>query len=1458
MFPECSSREMPLFLTRLGFLLLLFDPYPLNAQLFDQTDYSTTSVGSWYGDNWYQLGTGFSGTLQALTIKCYTTGSSGSVGLEEFADSGYSVQTNAWGLSTGPSTSCFPTLADVTFTGLNIPLYPTRYYRLSTLDTLQNRSVILLGTSTHGNAMYDTFVYGQGGVQNFYTFYPYMIPAVSPPPICPQSRTTLGGSASFPVKLLFGADVTISSLGLQTTPSGGLYCCSQSYISLQSDANGVPGSTLATSAIITLSQYDSSAERYYAFTPPVQVRAGTAFWISFNVGPSSTTNRTAVGNFVDFQAGCGTNLGAPGPTNPAGFSKEPINTATGNYLLSQTDLTVPGKGESFSFTRTYNSADGYAGPLGSGWTHSFNIFVSVTAGTGIATVKEPDGHQDSFSPSSGGSYISGTPGLVDGFAQSVDGTFVLTRKNQTRLFFSSLGKLTSIVDQNGNPQTLAYDGSGNLTSIIDSSGRTFTFAADGHGRMTSMTDPIGRTWQYSYDGNGNLVLVRDAAGGVTQYTYDANHHMISAVDARGVTFLRNTFDGQGRVVTQTNARSFTTMLAYSTPVAGATTITDPLGNTTQHAYDGALRLIQVIDARGGTASCTYDSNNNRTSTTNQNGNTMTFAYDGQANLTGIIDPLGNTAGFTYDAKNNLVTAINAKGATTVFSYDVNGNLTSVRDALGNATLFSYGPSGLLASKTDARGNSRTYGYDSQGDLTKRTDSLGKATVFAYDSVGRLLAATDANGHTSSLAYNVFDRTTKATDALGNLTAYSYDPVGNLLKITDANGNATSYSYDPTNNLASVMDAGSGLTAYGYDANNNRTTVTNAKENATTFVYDALNHLVRITDPLSFSTSYAYDLLGNVVSTTDANGKTNQYTYDPLNRLVAGTFADGSSVGYAYDKNGNRTSMTDSRGLTSYSYDGLDRVLSVISPGGSEVQYGYDASGNRAMLTYPDGRVVHNQYDPLNRLSIVTDWAAKATAYSYDAVGNLTGYAYPNGASSSYSYDPANRLLQIVNRSGSQVLSSFGYALDAVGNRLQVTSNAGGTTKYGYDSLYRLTSWIAPSGQTTQYTYDPVGNRLSMVSSAGTTSYSYDKADRLLSAGATSYSYDQNGNQKTKTTGPTVISYVYDALNRLASASGGGIASQYNYDGDGNRVSQIVPAGSYRYVNDTASPLPAVLNENGPDGNIDYLYGRSMISETSVAFQYFYQSDGLGSAASLTDPSGALKATYAYDPWGKLTTPIDPLGTKNKFKFAGEALDANTGSYFMRARYYDPNSARFTSRDPLLISRLIYPHSSVYQYAYDNPLSFRDPTGLIAEPSQSNGSDSVLTLSLLGLQHNTTLNAQFNVAPAYTAPLCEPVECLSLDLDLLGVIPAGDNFGQLLSVLSFGSNLAGGNQSAKQLGIATGLLIAGLAGSETATIASIVGLALDLPQILAFEAASPITPTTPSVVTPLGVVPAGLR
>jgi len=290
----------------------------------------------------------------------------------------------------------------------------------------------------------------------------------------------------------------------------------------------------------------------------------------------------------------GSSLGSS-PTTPSAFTSEPINTATGNYYLSRTELTVAGKGIPFAFTRSYNSLDSYSGPLGAGWTHSYNILLNDSGAS--VTVKEGDGHSVQFTATGGGAYVPSTPGLFDALRKNADGTYTLTRKYQTEVSFTAAGKLATIIDRNHNTQTFGYDGLGNLITATDTVGRVFMFAYDTSNRMITFIDPAGRTWQYAYDATSDLVSVRDPAAGVTQYAYDANHGMSSATDARGIVFLQNTYDAQERVIAQKNARGFATTLAYNTPSAGTTTITDPLGNATQHVYDNTLRIVRVIDAK---------------------------------------------------------------------------------------------------------------------------------------------------------------------------------------------------------------------------------------------------------------------------------------------------------------------------------------------------------------------------------------------------------------------------------------------------------------------------------------------------------------------------------------------------------------------------------------------------------------------------------------------------------------------------------------------------------------------------------------------------------------------------------------------------------------------------------------------------------------------------------------------
>ena len=136
---------------------------------------SLDSHSSWYDDNWYNLGTGFYGTLHSLTLEGYVNDSwysNSHISIQEFLDSNYTQLNNQFVVSDdAPFTN---EDKKVTISGLNIFLQPNKYYRLLTDQNYQNRSVILKGTDEKGEAMWDAFVYGTGIVRMNYTFYPYI------------------------------------------------------------------------------------------------------------------------------------------------------------------------------------------------------------------------------------------------------------------------------------------------------------------------------------------------------------------------------------------------------------------------------------------------------------------------------------------------------------------------------------------------------------------------------------------------------------------------------------------------------------------------------------------------------------------------------------------------------------------------------------------------------------------------------------------------------------------------------------------------------------------------------------------------------------------------------------------------------------------------------------------------------------------------------------------------------------------------------------------------------------------------------------------------------------------------------------------------------------------------------------------------------------------------------------
>src|SRR5262249_315015 len=137
----------------------------------------------------------------------------------------------------------------------------------------------------------------------------------------------------------------------------------------------------------------------------------------------------------------------------------------------------------------------------------------------------------------------------------------------------------------------------------------------------------------------------------------------------------------------------------------------------------------------------------------------------------------------------------------------------------------------------------------------------------------------------------------------------------------------------------------------------------------------------------------------------------------------------------------------------------------------------------------------------------------------------------------------------------------------------------------------------------------------------------------------------------------IARFSYDALGRRVDKSVSGVTSMYVYDGYAI-LREISGAATLRYV-------------HGP--SID----ESLAHEDGTATITYLHADVLGNVVQTTGPSGTPLMTRRYDAFGNLQ-----LGLVNGYAFTGREWDSESGLYYYRARYYDPQVGRFTSEDAL--------------------------------------------------------------------------------------------------------------------------------------------------------------------------------
>lgn len=890
-----------------------------------------------------------------------------------------------------------------------------------------------------------------------------------------------------------------------------------------------------------------------------------------------------------------------------------------------------------------------------------------------------------------------------------------TGKGAYEVYYDSWGRAIEFIDELGNPTYASYDGLNRVLTRTYPLGDQSSFTYDSAGDVLSLTKtpystsspavPASLVVSATYDANcGKIKTLTDAWGNTsgvnasahtTTWTYDPTACWLNSVQQPAV------FDGPSNTT-----KSPLTQYSYVTSTGASnygllTQVTDPSGLVVTYGYDNMWDLDSRTVDSGGlnlTTKYYYDSSG-------------TFGQDGTFGagvLTQMIDPNGDSYYYGYDYDRRMVNSGQVKQA----------------DGSCSATLRVFSGE-LLIREGHAEVCSPT------GALPTTSNSTWAITNYQYTPTDKPWIVTDPSGYEDITLYDQDDR---VTDAIRCLNAGSGangtcpPPPSNSYQFLPQRDTHTDYNYDGTvSHIYKGWGTSDQITyaTYSYDADGQVLTTTDANNNTTTNVFDGYERLWRTCLPdsknLCSNTNASflptdfeqltYDMAGagnngNVTSKQNRDGQAIGFKFDALNREIerdvpansAGHFArtltttfDLASRKWAQkvvDTEQNTTAVPSTTQTLQNTYDTAkrlsqvsDSLLGALGTSVGTVGYGYDSSSNRnALNVYTSGAVFNlaYNYDDDNRLHTIQNAGTTLATFTPDPLSRLTNVTFADTSHDDYTYYYNNDLQNLTATYNGGSLN-YGFTMNGAHQIIGKTISS---------STYELQSNIANKNFTanslneigavnfTKQSYDQDGN----LTGDGANTYEYDEENRLrlvtLSSGSQyQYDYDPQGRRRAKIAlGTTNVTtwFVNDGPNEVAELNGSGVRQRLYINGDGmdDRIAESLDGGStWSFFHDD--------------------YQKSAIFTTKWT-------------PSTASTNGAIQSSYRYGPYGE----TNDVATGNPIRYAGRYLDAETGLYYYRARYYNPVTGRFLQTDPIG-SR---DNLDLYAYVGGDPVNNRDPLG----------------------------------------------------------------------------------------------------------------------------------------------------
>jgi len=763
-----------------------------------------------------------------------------------------------------------------------------------------------------------------------------------------------------------------------------------------------------------------------------------------------------------------------------------------------------------------------------------------------------------------------------------------TGNSTATINYDSVGRISSLVDANGNQRVYTYNSGTTQVQVKDASNNvtlSWTQKFNAANLNTGITDAATHSSTVAYVDSANPLKPTsgtDRNGHVTSYTYDSFGNVLTATSPRNVT-TTDTWDytnfALGRLTSIQQGSKPATTISYFEPSGLVQSITRPAPNgsgttTTSFTYDN-LGSVLTVTGPGNNAATQITTTLNYTTdgtytqlakvgqpitVTDNLGHIIHLRYDSQGRITSSTDALGNETDFSY----NLI------GQSDTTTYPATGQTGTGQSHTTNAYLYVGGPLTTVTvfdeSNSQVRQVTRAYGLEGEALIVAGST---EPVTNTYDALYRVKTLKDGNNNTTTYAYNNIGLPSLITMPGGQTTQFpSYDNDGNLLQRIDGNSVITNYLY---------TDSESRLTDIQYPA------------------------------------------------------------------------STGLNVHFTYDGYGRRASMADSTGSQSYTYGNLDELVSATTTytglPAQAISYGYYPNGSRQSMTTPAGNFSYS-YDAAGRPSSMTNPFSETTSWAYRNNNWLYTQTLSNGAVSTYTQNALGQVTELLNQIGSTTISDFSsIAYDGVGNRTSVSASIpgatsfNGTTGYSYDSKDQITQETSTrnSGWTDNFAYDSAGNPTTF---KGVTK-AYNSNNQHSGTG---FSYDSAGNPTTY--GGTTLTF--DPEKRM-TAYGSALTAGYN--GDGLRAWKTNSTNTTYFLYDGILPV-VELNSSGSVAATNTFGAAGLVSRRTGSTSVFYSFDSEGNVSQRSNSSGTVLSNHLFAAHGSiLSGPLsEPFGYKAQFGY----------------------------------------------------------------------------------------------------------------------------------------------------------------------------------------------------------------